>query len=78
MRYKWRMNETALSSLPSSALTARLYDIRRAERGLLVELLTYLAEVDRRKVYAETGFPSNGRHIPAETLRQLHARDAGR
>jgi hypothetical protein len=47
-----------LDHLPSSALTARLYEIRRQERELLVEFLVYLAEVDRRKLYLELGFPS--------------------
>src|SRR4029079_4724415 len=47
-----------LADLPASALTARLYDIRKAERGLLVEFLTYLAEVDRRGVHLEVGFSS--------------------
>ena len=47
-----------LTQLPSHALTARLYEIRKAERTLLVEFLAYLAELDRRKLYLELGFSS--------------------
>ena len=48
----------SLADLPTGALTARLYEIRKAERGLLVEFLTYLGELDRRRTYLELGFPS--------------------
>jgi len=47
-----------LSQLPSHALTARLYDLRKQERKLLVEFLAYLAELDRRQLYLELGFSS--------------------
>ncbi len=55
------MDNTIASSIeciPASALTARLYELRRQERELLVEFLRNLAEVDRRKVHLELGFPS--------------------
>ena len=47
-----------LASVPSSQLTARLYELRRQERHLEVEFLVYLGEVDRRHLYAELAFPS--------------------
>jgi len=47
-----------LSQLPSHALTARLYELRKQERELLVEFLAYLAELDRRQLYLELGFSS--------------------
>ena len=47
-----------LSQLPSHALTARLYELRKQERTLLVEFLAYLAELDRRQLYLELGFSS--------------------
>lgn len=55
------MDTTRLESLahvPSSALTERLYQIGKEERGLLVEFLVYLAELDRRQLYLELGFSS--------------------
>ncbi len=45
-----------MSVLSSSALTARLYEIRKSERGLLVEFLGCLAELERRNVIVELGF----------------------
>jgi hypothetical protein len=48
----------SLEQVSSSALTDRLYELRKQERALLVEFLTYLAEVDRRKVFLELGFSS--------------------
>ena len=48
----------ALGDVPSSALTTRLYEIRREERSLLVEFLAYLAELDKRQLYLELGFSS--------------------
>jgi hypothetical protein len=47
-----------LKQLPSHALTARLYELRKQERNLLVEFLAYLAELDRRQLYLELGFSS--------------------
>ncbi|HTM22780.1 MAG TPA: hypothetical protein VL172_19795, partial [Kofleriaceae bacterium] len=40
------------------ALTARLYEIRKEERALLVEFLHYLNELDRRRTVLELGFSS--------------------
>ncbi len=53
-----RVSPSSLAQLPSHALTARLYEIRKQERGLLVEFLAYLAELDRRRLYLELGFSS--------------------
>jgi 5-methylcytosine-specific restriction endonuclease McrA len=47
-----------LSDLSDDALTVRLVEIRKQERGLLVEFLRYLAELDRRKTVLALGFPS--------------------
>jgi len=47
-----------LSQLPSHALTARLYELRKQERSLLVEFLAYLAELDRRQLHLALGFSS--------------------
>jgi len=47
-----------LNQLPSDALTARLYELRRRERDLLVLFLAHLGELDRRRLYLELGFPS--------------------
>ena len=47
-----------LARLPAHELTARLYQLRRRERRLLVELLLHIGEVDRRKLYLELAFPS--------------------
>jgi hypothetical protein len=52
------MLTNALATVPSSELTSRLYELRGAERRLLVEFLVYLGEVDRRRLYAELGFSS--------------------
>jgi 5-methylcytosine-specific restriction endonuclease McrA len=49
---------SSLAQLSAPALTARLYEIRNAERGLLVEFLAHLAELDRQKLYLEIGFTS--------------------
>jgi 5-methylcytosine-specific restriction endonuclease McrA len=47
-----------LNDLSDDALTIRLVEIRKQERGLLVEFLCYLAELDRRKTVLALGFPS--------------------
>jgi len=47
-----------LTQLSSPALTDRLYELRKQGRSLLVELLAYLAELDRRRLALELGFPS--------------------
>src|SRR5688572_13882763 len=44
--------------LPVSALVSHLYEIRKAERALLVEFLRYLNELDRQKAVLELGFSS--------------------
>jgi hypothetical protein len=49
---------TDLAALSPSALTERLYTLRREERRLLVEFLHYLGEVDRREVHLAAGFAS--------------------
>src|SRR5678815_2177779 len=48
----------SLTDLPASALTARLYEIRKEERALLVEVLHYLNELDRRRTVLELGSSS--------------------
>jgi 5-methylcytosine-specific restriction endonuclease McrA len=45
-----------LTDLPDHALTARLPEIRKHERSLLVELLGLLAELDRRRTVLALGF----------------------
>ncbi len=47
-----------LQQLEASALTSRLYELRKQERGLLVEFLHCLGELERRKVHLEIGFSS--------------------
>jgi 5-methylcytosine-specific restriction endonuclease McrA len=47
-----------LECVPDHELTARLYQLRVRERAQLVEFLVYLAELDRRKLYLDAGFPS--------------------
>jgi 5-methylcytosine-specific restriction endonuclease McrA len=47
-----------LSDVPDDVLVGRLVEIRKHERSLLVELLRYLAELDRRKTVLAQGFPS--------------------
>jgi len=47
-----------LSDVADDVLVRRLLEIRKEERSLLVELLRYLAELDRRKVVLAMGFPS--------------------
>jgi 5-methylcytosine-specific restriction endonuclease McrA len=52
------MNRTELGLLSAGELTSRLYSLRGAERKLLVEFLSYLGELDARKIYLELGFSS--------------------
>jgi hypothetical protein len=47
-----------VSDLSDDVLVCRLVEIRKHERSLLVELLRYLAELDRRKTVLAQGFPS--------------------
>jgi hypothetical protein len=49
---------SSLANVPADALTARLYEIRKEERSLLVEFLAHLAELDRRRVVLALGYPS--------------------
>src|SRR5688500_5119391 len=49
---------TSLSHRPASAITARLYEIRKGERAYLVEFLDNLIEMDERKIAVELGFSS--------------------
>ncbi len=49
---------SALADLTSDALTARLQELRGAERLTLVDLLWHLGEMDRRRSFLELGFPS--------------------
>jgi 5-methylcytosine-specific restriction endonuclease McrA len=52
------MIDNPLAFVETSALTARLYDLRKQERALLVEFLQYLAEMERRRAHVDAGFPS--------------------
>src|SRR5678815_671440 len=63
----------SLTDLPASALTARLYEIRKEERALLVEFLHYLNELDRRRTVLELGL-SNGTAYRRTTAARLLAR----
>jgi hypothetical protein len=47
-----------LSDVPDDVLVDRLLHIRKHERSLLVELLRYLAELDRRKAVLALGYSS--------------------
>src|ERR1700754_4929392 len=47
-----------LSDVADDVLVRRVLEIRKEERSLLVELLRYLAELDRRKAVLAMGFPS--------------------
>jgi len=47
-----------LNGVDKEKLVAHLYELRRQERGLVVEFLWYLSEVERRRVHLEMGFPS--------------------
>ncbi len=47
-----------LADLPDQALTTRLLEIRKHERSLLVELLSLLAELDRRRTVLALGYSS--------------------
>jgi 5-methylcytosine-specific restriction endonuclease McrA len=47
-----------LTNLPDDVLVGRLVEIRKHERSLLVELLHYLGELERRKTVIAQGYPS--------------------
>jgi hypothetical protein len=49
---------TSLSHVPASAITARLYEMRKGARAFLVEFLDNLIEMDVRKIAVELGFSS--------------------
>src|SRR5882672_1401759 len=48
----------SLSRLPPERITVRLYELCAQERGLLVEFLAYLRELDKRRLYLPIGFSS--------------------
>ena len=52
------LDRNAIRRLSAGELTSRLYDLRATERALLVEFLSYLGELDARKIYLELGFSS--------------------
>src|SRR5688500_12179412 len=52
------MTLASLSQLSPGGLTDRVYELRKQEREVLVELLWHIAEVDRRRLYLEMAFPS--------------------
>jgi len=47
-----------LNGFPSEKIVAHLYELRRQERGLLVEFLWYLSELEARGAVLEMGFTS--------------------
>jgi hypothetical protein len=47
------------SDLPNEAITGRLREIGKHERGLLVETLRHLAELERRNAILAMGYPSS-------------------
>ena len=47
-----------LSDVPDDVLVDRLLHIHKQERSLLVELLRYLAELERRKAVVALGYSS--------------------
>ncbi len=49
---------TSLSHRPASAITARLWEIRKGERAFLVEFLDNLIEMEERRIAVELGFSS--------------------
>jgi hypothetical protein len=48
----------SFQSLSFAEIASRLYEIRRLERGLLVEFLEALGEMEERRGFLEMGFPS--------------------
>jgi hypothetical protein len=65
------MNVTAPSSLASDALARRLAELVGDERNVQVDFLLHLDEFDRRRAWAEAGFPSLWEYA----LRVLHLRE---
>ncbi len=70
------MADTTPASLDSTALSRRLGELAGHERQLQVEFLLHLEEFDRRRAWAEAGYPS----LWEWCLRVLHLREgaAGR
>ncbi len=70
------MADTTLASLDSTALSLRLGELAGHERKAQVEFLLHLEEYDRRRAWAEAGYPS----LWEWCLRVLHLREgaAGR
>jgi len=65
------MADTAPASLDSAQLSRRLGELAGHERQLQVEFLLHLDEFDRRKAWAEAGYPS----VWEWCLRVLHLRE---
>src|SRR5919205_2415368 len=65
------MDALAASSLALDALVQRLADLVGEERHVQAEFLLHLAEFDRRRAWAEAGFPSLWEYM----LRVLHLRE---
>jgi hypothetical protein len=70
------MADTTPASLDSAALSHRLGELAGHERQVQVEFLLHLEEYDRRRAWAEAGYPS----LWEWCLRVLHLREgaAGR
>lgn len=71
-----RHRSPAPASLDPTALSRRLGELAGHERELQVEFLLHLEEFDRRRAWAEAGYPSLWEYL----LRVLHLREgaAGR
>src|ERR671928_1354418 len=65
------MDALAPSSLAPDALARRLADLVGEERHVQAEFLVHLDEFDRRRSWAEAGFPSLWEYM----LRVLHLRE---
>src|ERR671926_531865 len=65
------MDPLAPSSLAADALARRLADLVGEERHVQAEFLVHLDEYDRRRAWAEAGFPSLWEYL----LRVLHLRE---
>jgi hypothetical protein len=65
-----------LALLDSAALSDRLHQLAGEERGVQVDFLLHLDELDRRRSFVELGYPSLWEYC----LRALHLREgaAGR
>src|ERR671928_2080986 len=65
------MDALTPSSLAMDALARRLVDLVGEERRVQAEFLVHLEEFDRRRAWAEAGFPSLWEYM----LRVLHLRE---